>query len=633
MARRGFPSIQYSMKKKLLPLLAASIAGLAISLPAMDVARVETRVDQAVTRFGVNGQGVLVAVLDRGIDWKNDDFRNDNGTTRIKWIFDLSDDTGAFAPGNTYGVGTIYTEAQINAALTGGPTLATRDAVGHGTTTTGIMCGNGRGLPSRKYRGVAPNAGIIIVKITGGAPAHDSEPAEANFYDGARVLIGFDFVRDKAAALGLPCVMLPNVGSPGGPTDGTSEWCRKVDGMVKPGLLFVNGTGDDGGAANRVTGTLAANGNASIQIQRADTGFLRMDLWYPGADRFDVTITTPGGTFGPYLSPATNADLDVQTPAGFGYYHLGSNYGNIFFGALNGKREIYFNFTGPAGTYTIQLHAATIAGGGKFDASLNSATIDNANRFLTFAYPGNRGNIWDGATAFKNICPGDYVVRNDYVDIDGIPRSLTFLGQGNVGEIWKGSSAGPTFDGRLGIDLASPGDSLFTAYNPTSYWATFRFNVIQDGLGKYGRASAVSAAAPFTTGVVALMLQMKPTLDAATAKQILQQTARADAFTGAVPNTQWGYGKIDALAALSRLADTLLRITAVQRISADVSISYTSVVGKNYRTEYKDDIASAGVWTPLPGYTNVPGTGTVLQAINISGGLQPKRFYRVVSLP
>ena len=126
---------------------------------------------------------------------------------------------------------------------------------------------------------------------------------------------------------------------------------------------------------------------------------------------------------------------------------------------------------------------------------------------------------------------------------------------------------------------------------------------------------------------------MKPTLDPETAKQILHDTARADAFTGAVPNTQWGYGKIDALAALSRLADTLLRITAVQRVSADISISYTSVVGKNYRTEYKDDLASAGAWTPLPGYTNVPGTGTVLQAIDIGGGLPPKRFYRVASLP
>ncbi len=54
---------------------------LRIPLAAMDMARVEAGVDAAVARFGVNGQGVIVAVLDRGIDWKNDDFRNDDGET------------------------------------------------------------------------------------------------------------------------------------------------------------------------------------------------------------------------------------------------------------------------------------------------------------------------------------------------------------------------------------------------------------------------------------------------------------------------------------------------------------------------------------------------------------------------
>ena len=627
------------MNTLLLRMVVTALAGccFSLSVEAMDVARVEARVDQAVTRFGVTGQGVIVAVLDRGIDWKNDDFRNDNGTTRIKWIFDVTDDTGATAPGNTYGVGTIYTEAQINAALTGGPTLATRDAVGHGTTTSGIICGSGRGLPSRKYRGVAPNATIIVVKITGGAPAHDSEPAEADFYNNARVLTGMQFVADKAAALGMPCVMLPNVGSIGGPTDGTSDWCRKVDSIVKPGLLFVNGPGDEGGMANRATGNVSANGNAAIQIQKSNPDPLRLYLYYAGGDRFDVTVTTPGGSFGPYLAPA-NDNLDIRNVAGqFDYYHLGAAFDYIFNGAMNGKRLVFMSLIGAAGTYTVQLHGTTVAAGGHFDAGLNPSNISqppaSANRFLTFAYPGNLGNIWDGATALRNICPGDYVVRNDYVDIDGIARSLSFTGEGSVGQIWKGSSAGPTYDGRLGVDFTAPGDSLFTTYNPTSYWATFRFNLIQDGLSKYGRASAVSASAPFATGVVALMLQMKPTLDVATAKQILHETARADAFTGTVPNPQWGYGKIDALAALSRLADTLLRITATQRISNDVAISYTSVVGKNYRVEYKNDLASAAAWTPLSGYSNVPGTGSVLQAFDIGGASVPKRFYRVASLP
>ncbi|RYD74284.1 MAG: hypothetical protein EOP84_20145, partial [Verrucomicrobiaceae bacterium] len=503
----------------------------------LDVARVESGVDAAIARFGVTGKGVIVATLDRGIDWKHSDFRNEDGTTRIKWIFDLTDDTGANAPGNTYSKGTIYTEAQINAALANNTNLATRDAVGHGTTTAGIAAGNGRGLSSRKYRGVAPDASLLVVKIIAGAPAHGTEPAEASFYDPARVLVGMDFVRDKAKELGMPCVMLPNYGSIEGPTDGTSPLARKIDSIVAPGLLFVNGPGDEGGMPNRATGTLTQGGTASVDIQKGQAGPLRFHLWYSGSDRFNVSIVTPSGTFGPYAAPANDTSASITQPNVFTYTHTGAEKTT----ALNGKRQIIIQLTGPAGTYAVRLQGTTVSEDGRFNAGLNPSTIAqppaSANGFLSFGHPGNLGNIWDGATAVLNICPGDYVIRTHWTDIDGIARSHTT--EGTVGQIWKGSSAGPTYDGRLGVDLCAPGDSLFTTYGAKSFWATARHNLIQGGDGKYGRANAVSAAAPFATGVIALMLQMNPGLDAATAKKILQETARADSFTGAVPNPQW----------------------------------------------------------------------------------------------
>ncbi len=395
-------------------------------LQAMDMARVETGVDKASAEFKVTGQGVLVAVMDRGIDWQNDDFRNQDGSTRIEYIYDLTDDRGAKAPLNTYGMGTIYTKSDINQAIASKAPLATRDAVGHGTTTAAIACGNGRNSADRKYRGMAPNASILVVKICAdGTPAHDGEEAEPFFWQMNRVAVAIDFITAKARELGLPCVMVLNVGSQGGATDGSSELCRKIDQTVgpgKPGLIFVTGPGDEG---------------------------------------------------------------------------------------------------------TKRKH--------------NRTTLLNGNSVPV-------GTIWDGASAYHNICPGDYVQRVRWTDIDGHPRS--HIDEGKVGEIWKGSSVGPTADGRLGIDFCAPGDSVFTTYNPRSHWATFRFNVIQDGRGLYGRANAVSAANPMVAGIIALMLEANPRLDAVTAKRILQQTARRDSFTGQTPNTTWGYGKIDAYAAI-----------------------------------------------------------------------------------
>lgn len=292
-------------------LICATIICFAVSAGAIDKARQETRVDEAIAFFGVSGQGVLIAIMDRGIDWRHNDFRNSDGSTRIEYIFDLTDDSGA--QDNQYGMGTIYTSAQINSALQGLTELPTRDAVGHGTPTAGIACGNGSSSPDRKYRGIAPNASIIIVKITTeGAPAHDDEPAEASFWDPARIPVAIDFVVAKASELGMPCVMLLNLGSQGGPTDGTSELTRKIDDAVgpgKPGLIFVTGTGDDGGMANRAGGTVTAGEKVEIQIKKGSAGSLFLDLWYPDNDRFDVTIQTPAGTYGPFMSPATNNDF------------------------------------------------------------------------------------------------------------------------------------------------------------------------------------------------------------------------------------------------------------------------------------------------------------------------------------
>ena len=193
----------------------------------------EARVTQAWSSFGVSGRGVIVAPIDRGIDWKHPDFRNGDGTTRIEAIFDLTDDRGATAPGNTYGKGTIYTRAQINAALTNGTALATRDAVGHGTATAGGSTGNGA-ASAGKYRAPAYEATLVVVKfVSEGAVAHGSIPAEAPFYDPARITLALKFVKDTAARLGLPAVMHMNFGSVAGPMDGTGQLAYSAHAATK----------------------------------------------------------------------------------------------------------------------------------------------------------------------------------------------------------------------------------------------------------------------------------------------------------------------------------------------------------------------------------------------------------------
>jgi subtilisin family serine protease len=71
-------------------IVAVLLANLVQIAHGMDLVRAESQTDAAVATYGVTGHGVTVAILDRGIDWRNPDFIKVDGTTRIKWILDLS---------------------------------------------------------------------------------------------------------------------------------------------------------------------------------------------------------------------------------------------------------------------------------------------------------------------------------------------------------------------------------------------------------------------------------------------------------------------------------------------------------------------------------------------------------------
>lgn len=537
------------------------------------LAHIEARADQARAKYDVSGNGVIVAVFDRGIDWRHDDFRNADGTTRIEGILDLSDDTGQAAPNNPYGVGTLYTRAEINAALSGtGPALATRDAVGHGTATAGGCCGNGRASTGGAYIGIAPRTTLLIIKsVSEGAPAHGSVPAEARFNKPERLVKGIQYVKDTAARLGQPAVMLWNFGSIGGPTDGSGVYAETIDGAVGPGikgLVQVTGTGDDGGADNHAFATIGAGAAVELKIQKGATNAaanLRLDLWYPGSDLYDVTVVSPTATFGPYVAPPNNAGR-TQTTAEFTYYHNGA----VF--SKSGKRQILVDINGPAGTYTLRLaNTGTTASTG-FHASLNPSRTDAPasldNKFLTFAVPGY--SIWSGAAAKNNIAPNDYYFK-------------PWQG-GAPGTLWPGSSIGPTYDERTGVDVSAPGEGTIVALGADSYWSTFAPN-IPGGNGKYTYHGAVSGAAPVLTGVIALMLEKSPQLDAVQVKSFLRQSARTDANTGATPNSAWGFGKLDALAALDKVA------AAAVAVPVTVVEFYNASLDHYFITWVPDEIA------------------------------------------
>ncbi len=559
----------------------------------MDQVRKETRADQAIAKYGVTGKGVVVAILDRGIDWQDPDFIKPDGKTRIKWLLDMSGQRGC-AANNPAPV--EYSEAQINAALAGGAPIVHRDAVGHGTVTVGIAAGNGRAFADGKYRGIAPEADLIIAKVTSeGAAAHDGEPEEAAF--NACTDQALDWVDQKITSVGEPAVLLINSGVQAGPLDGTSAVSRKIEqlfGSTRPGRIYVSASGDEGELDTHAGGSYDATAGTAVRIAKSRTDATALHIWYTGAAPAQVTVSFDDGTTVGPVSPLGNVNqngiLITQYEPGKEPYP---------YTATGGDRLVIIQVTGHPGNGTVTIRALQ-AGAGRVD--LYVPGLGPAIIFTDHLVPGRLNDYSTTRAAIVDAC---YVVRTAYTDIDGVARSIT--AQGLTGEFWKGSGIGPTRDGRLyGVDVATPGQNLFGSYARKSFFGTFRFNLVQDGGGWYGRQGATSGAAPILVGAIALMLQMKPGLTGQEVRQIVRNSAFADAFTGPIPNVKWGYGKLDILKALDTLSGVPSPVPAISpggvvnaaTFAAGAPVapgSIISIFGSNFATA-----PAQATFTPLP---------------------------------
>ncbi len=512
----------------------------------MDKVRVTTLADLAIERYGVRGKGVTVVVLDRGIDWRHPDFRKPNGTTRIKWLLDMSGQSYCSA-GNP--APAEYSEAQINAALGGGAPIPSTDFVGHGNATAGSAAGNGRAFAGGRYRGMAPEADLLIVKLVSeGAPAAAGNPPETRFV--GCIDAALDWVDQKITALGQPAVGIMNIGTQAGPNDGTSAISRKIDqvfGLDRPGRVFIAPGGDEGGLPSHSGGTFTAASPGRVRFSKESGTFTVAYLWYSGNVPADVTVALDGGeSIGPVAPGAAQIGTNIQI------YHYTPSNAPYPVTSTSGDRSVGIVMRDTSGTGTVTIQARG-PGEGRFDLYTDIAGDDFLTPNVTLLDHLVDGRLSDVGSTRGAIISADFMNRNRWIDLDGFPRDL--IAEGNVDDLWIKSPGGPTRDGRFpGVDVASPGEVSFVTASKQSYWGTLRGNLVQDGGGFYGRFGGNSGAAPIITGAVALLLELDPTLTGREVRDILRESAITDSFTGAVPNRRWGYGKLNVLGALDRVA-------------------------------------------------------------------------------
>ncbi len=522
----------------------------------LDISHTEIKADKVHTGFQLpgsyRGKEVIVGIVDSGIDWKHENFVDEEGS-RILYIWDMSENLNY--PLN-YDYGTEYTKSEIDSNL-----CQEIDSHGHGTHVASIAAGNDNSLYG--YTGIAPKADIICVKTE----------IEGSIYDN-NVIDGCNYIFSKAEDLGKPAVINISLGHNSGPHDGTSLSDQAYSNLTGPGKIIVTSAGNSGSNFHHLsyeTNGIDYNSSYKTFLSIPDTAiFVFIDMWYDtgnisvGIAAFDSSYQLIG-----YTEPVSPGEKIFSVPFRFNE----QNYAYVTVDATttnnpnNNSKNVSVNISRSQLPLDTVIWALYTFGTGKFDAWIwgtfgtFSSLSDLDNRIMP---ADNIRTIGEPGTAKQVICVGSYVTKNEWIDIDGNVQNQ-FLPDNNLpvyGDISFFSSIGPTRDNRLKPDLVAPGEVIIAALS-SNMEDVPRKNILLGG--KHLRLRGTSMACPHVTGTVALMLESAPHLSYSDIYDLLIYSSRKDSFTGLQANNIFGHGKIDALQAIQDI------------IATDVKINHDSV--------------------------------------------------------
>lgn len=431
-------------------------------------------------RNDLSGTGVIVAVIDSGIDYAHPDFRNADGTTRILDLWDQTIPAGSVADPLSeenaeqsfleapagYFLGTEFPQAVINRALEQTTereryaVCPSRDISGHGTHVTGIAAGNGIASQGR-YRGVAYESPLLIVKL--------GTPGERSFPRTTELMQAVDYCIRKAQEYGMPVVLNLSFGNNYGSHSGNSLLESYLDDMADYWRTsIITGSGNEGASAVHAAGTLRENVTEEVEV--AVSGYeisLNLQIWKKYADEIAVSLIHPDGSkAGP-----------IQQILGPQRFRLGNTDVLLYYGEpspYSPYQEIYFELL-PAddfidsGIWTIQLLPQKIAVG-NYDMWLPAGGV--LNEGTGFVLPSAETTLTIPSTAARVITVGAY---DGYFD-----RAAAFSGRGYTRET-----------NQVKPDLVAPGVDI-TSCAPG---------------GGYVVRSGTSMATPFVSGGAALLMQ------------------------------------------------------------------------------------------------------------------------------
>jgi subtilisin family serine protease len=482
----------------------------------------------ALRRMGIPGYtgcGAIVAVVDWGCDFAHANFRDQQGHTRLLYLWDQRSERTTASP-SPYGYGREFSREQIDAALSQadpyealGYDPAQIDPRGrgtHGTHVLDIAAGNGRAPGSAP--GVAPGADLMFVHLR----ADDTLP-QGTLGDSVRLLEAVHYVLDRAGD--RPVVINLSMGKTGGPKDASTLVEQALDTVLEEaaGRAICMSTGNYFEAELHTQGRLGRGQTVELlwQALPRNDEFAEMEIWYRKGDAFTVELIDP---YGRTLNRAALGDTVVVRQ---GERIVASMY-NRRGDPNNGDNQIdlFLWPDAPVGHWTVKLHGDQVQDG-TYHAWIERESPATQSRF----HP----NQAVRTTTINTICGGRKTISVGAYDARVPTTPMVSF-----------SSSGPSRDGRQIPFISAPGAGIRAARS--SYVNVLGHREMHGTTIKSGS----SMAAPHATGVVALMWEAAGTrrLHIDQVRDILARTARQSPPFDAEGRLRYGAGRIDAAAAV-----------------------------------------------------------------------------------
>jgi len=458
-------------------------------------------VDRATTEYNVRGEGIVIGFIDSGIDYTHPAFINEDGTTRIEYIYDLS--LG----------GAVYDKSKINEALKANDPSAivpSYDIIEHGTHVAGIACAGGNINP--RYYGVAPKSSIMMVKCARGSFALSNQ-----------IMRGLKFLIDKSYELNMPLVVNISLSTNDGAHDGNSlleQYISTIATLER--ITIVIAAGNEGDAAHHIGGELKNVNVIKFNVAEDETAVI-INLYKSVLPEVSLQLITPNGVSTGEIIVSEGLKEGVISRNKYQIYNTGAKpfdvTGEIEISLITNENYIL------SGEWSIVLKV-TNQYEGIYDMWL--PVLEGLNQKTKFLDPIRNNTLGIPATVERVISVGSY---------NPLLKSISsFSGRGRI-NLYSESKP----------DVVAPGEGITSAIPNKSF----------------DRKTGTSMATPHVTGIVALMMEWgilkgnDPFLYGDRLKYYLIQGARKERNDVMYPDPSWGYGEICAYDSFERLSDVL----------------------------------------------------------------------------